>query len=327
MTPAPSGSRPGAGPPISPRDLLVSAAATAGVAADRAGVRIKSLETIEQMAAACRLLEQVWGVREGQAFDVQPHLLRALGHGGNYLVGAYRTADDDLVGASAAFFTEPLGAAMHSHITGVAPGAAARGVGAALKWHQRQWALERGLSTITWTFDPLIARNAYFNISRLGARPQTYYVDFYGVMDDGANRGQPSDRIEAVWDLSSASTVAAGAAAGRAPGRRDDAVDHPAAPVVDDMVASGAQVLLAAADDGRPVTTSSARHADSALIGIPCDIECLRRTDPQLALTWRYRLRATLALLMADRSWRVTGFGRDGWYLLSRDPATRRTGH
>jgi predicted GNAT superfamily acetyltransferase len=310
---------------LSPRELLVSAAATAAAAADQARVQIRSLDTVEQMTAACRLLEQVWGVREGQAFDVQPHLLRALGHGGNYLVGAYRRADDVLVGASAAFFTEPLGAAMHSHITGVASGDAGRGVGAALKWHQRQWALERGLTTITWTFDPLIARNAHFNISRLGARPQTYYVDFYGVMDDGANRGQPSDRIETVWDLSSAATVAAGRFVRKADGS-GAAVDRTSGPVVDEMLASGAQVLLAVGDDGQPVTVSSGRDADLALVAIPRDVEALRRTDPQLALHWRYRLRATLALLMADRSWRVTGFVRDGWYVLSRESAPRRTG-
>ena len=291
----------------STRDLLISAAATAGAAADRAGIRLRPLETLAQMTAACRLLEQVWGIREGQQFDVRPHLMRALGHGGNYLVGAYRVADAELVGASAGFFTEPLGTSMHSHITGVLPGDAGRGVGAALKWHQRQWALERGLNSITWTFDPLIARDAHFNISRLGARPHTYYVDFYGVMDDGANRGQPSDRIEAVWDLSAAATLDAAAGYSQSAG-----------PDIDALLRTGATVLLSVGGDGRPVTAGSARQAVRVLVGIPRDIESLRRTDPELALTWRYRLRATLALLMADSSWRVTGFARGGWYLLSR---------
>ncbi len=101
----------------------------AATTADRAGVDIRPLETLEQMTAACAVLEQVWGVEPGAVFDVQPHLLRALGHGGNYLVGAYPLGSGELVGASSAFFTEPLGAAMHSHITGVLPGTAGRGVG------------------------------------------------------------------------------------------------------------------------------------------------------------------------------------------------------
>ncbi len=295
------------------RDLLISAAATAGAAADRAGVGVRPLETIEQMTVACRLLEQVWGIRDGQPFDVQPHLLRALGHGGNYLMGAYRTVDDRLVGASAAFFTEPLGASMHSHITGVLPGAAGRGVGGALKWHQRQWALERGLSTVTWTFDPLIARNAHFNISRLGARPLTYFVDFYGVMDDGANRGQPSDRIEAVWDLSAPWTVEASRRSGAGRSGR------PAGADLDTLVRAGASKLLSVGEDGRPVVGGNARGSAWALVGIPRDIENVRRSDPRVALAWRFQLRATLALLMADSAWHIVGFAQDGWYLLSRE--------
>ena len=152
------------------RDLLTQAGRAAAAAAAGAGVQVRPLETLEQMTAACVVFDRVWDIGPDEVSEVQPALLRALGHGGNYLFGAYRVDTGELVGASVAFFTEPLGAAMHSHITGVLPGTAGRGVGAALKWHQRQWALERGLSRITWTYDPLIARNSYFNLTRLGAR-------------------------------------------------------------------------------------------------------------------------------------------------------------
>lgn len=315
MTTAHSGSSARSSVVLNTRDLLISAAATAGAAADRAGVVVRPLKTLEQMTTACRLLEQVWGIRAGEPFDVQPHLLRALGHGGNYLVGAYRVDDGQLVGASSGFFTEPLGASMHSHITGVLPGIAGRGVGRALKWHQRQWALERGLSSITWTFDPLIARNAHFNISRLGARPHAYFVDFYGVMNDGPNRGQPSDRVEAVWDLSAASTMDA------ADDRQEQADSDP-----DELLASGASVLLSVGDDGLPVAGGNARHARHALIGIPRDIEGMRGSHPELALAWRYELRAAMALSMVDSAWCVTGFARSGWYVLSREPTALRIG-
>ncbi|MGS0687601.1 GNAT family N-acetyltransferase [Nakamurella sp. GG22] len=298
------------------RELLIGAATTASATADRAGITVRPLETLEQMTAACALLGRVWGIGPGQAFDLQPHLLRALGHGGNYLVGAYRTADDRLVGASAAFFTEPLGAAMHSHITGVIPGDAGRGVGAALKWHQRQWALERGLTRITWTFDPLIARNCFFNITRLGARPETYFVDFYGAMEDAFNKGQPSDRIEVVWHLGSATTLDAESVA------RQGAVgsDPVIGPHVPGARAGGAAVLLSVGPDGGPAAGRGPGDVETALIGIPADIERVRRTEPGLALRWRYELRAALAFLMADRCWTVTGFTRDGWYLLERTP-------
>jgi len=299
------------------RDALAEAARTAAATAARAGVQLRQLETMADMTSACAVLDEVWGIAPGAVSEIQPPLLRALGHGGNYLVGAYReggavSAGGGLVGASVAFFTEPLGAAMHSHITGVLGGTAGTGVGSALKWHQRQWALERGLSRITWTFDPLIARNAYFNLTRLGARPETYFVDFYGAMDDGPNRGQPTDRMQVGWDLTAAATVEAGHSA------RLDAKGG-SGPDVREAREAGAAVLLSVGADGRPVTgRSEVDRQDSVLLGIPADIEALRRSDPSSALAWRYELRAALALLMADRSWHVTGFARSGWYLLRR---------
>ena len=65
------------------------------------------------------------------------------------------------------------------------------------------WALEHGLDTITWTYDPLIRRNAYFNIAKLGAVPVSYHVDFYGEMTDAVNVGQGSDRLSVHWRLGS----------------------------------------------------------------------------------------------------------------------------
>ena len=284
----------------STRELLAHAAAVAASKAERAGVRLRPLETLEQMQAACTLLDRVWDIGPDQPSECQPHLLRALAHGGNYLAGAY-TSDNELIGASVCFFTEPLGAAMHSHITGVLPEAAGRGVGAAIKWHQRQWALERGLSRITWTFDPLIARNAYFNLSTLGVTAETYYVDFYGSMNDGPNRGQPTDRVQVGWDLPAAEPDV-----GRGSGG----------------AAVGGLVLLSVDPAGAPVSGGlPPGDAGTVLIGIPADIESMRRDDPRLALAWRQELRAALALLMADTSWQVSGFDRDGWYVLNRRPS------
>ena len=54
---------------------------------------------------------------------------------------------------------------------------------------------------MTWTFDPLVRRNAWFNIARLGARPAEYLVDFYGPMTDAINAGDPSDRLLMVWEV------------------------------------------------------------------------------------------------------------------------------
>lgn len=70
-----------------------------------------------------------------------------------------------------------------------------------LKQHQRAWAFARDVGHITWTFDPLIARNAHFNLRVLGARVTEYLVNHYGEMDDGINRGDESDRVMVSWAL------------------------------------------------------------------------------------------------------------------------------
>ena len=294
------------------RDLLTQAGRAAAAAAAGAGVQVRPLETLEQMTAACVVFDRVWDIGPDEVSEVQPALLRALGHGGNYLFGAYRVDTGELVGASVAFFTEPLGAAMHSHITGVLGEAAGTGVGGALKWHQRQWALERGLTRVTWTFDPLIARNAYFNLTRLGARAEIYFVDFYGPLDDGPNRGQPTDRAEVVWDLSSGPAVDAGRVA-------REGLHGGAGFDVDALLHAGTPVRLRVGPSGEPVPGESPAPGDRAvLVGIPTDIEAVRRTDPATALAWRVQLRAALSSLMVGTAWQITGFARSGWYLLER---------
>jgi GNAT superfamily N-acetyltransferase len=136
-----------------------------------------------------------------------PNLLRALAHVGNYAVGLYAVPTEGdpsaerMIGASVGFFAAPDDRSLHSHITGIVGDHRGRGLGRLLKQHQREWALARGVHRITWTFDPLVARNASFNLRVLGARVGEYYVDHYGAMDDGVNRGDESDRIFAVWDL------------------------------------------------------------------------------------------------------------------------------
>jgi predicted GNAT superfamily acetyltransferase len=160
------------------------------------GIDIRPLETVEQVFAASAVLGRVWG---GDRSGMPPNLLRALAHSGNYAVGLY--AGDELVGASVAFFAAPAARSMHSHITGVLPAWQSQGLGRVLKQHQREWALAREVGHVTWTFDPLVARNAHFNLRVLGARVTEYLVDHYGPMDDGVNRGDESDRIMVSWAL------------------------------------------------------------------------------------------------------------------------------
>jgi predicted GNAT superfamily acetyltransferase len=157
---------------------------------------IRALSSVDEVFAASAVLAEVWG---GDTAGMPPNLLRALAHSGNYAVGLWQ--GERMVGASVAFFAAPAARSMHSHITGVLPGLQSKGLGRLLKQHQREWALARDVGHITWTFDPLVARNAHFNLRVLGARVTEYLVNHYGPMDDGVNRGDETDRIMVSWAL------------------------------------------------------------------------------------------------------------------------------
>ncbi|GAA2810166.1 hypothetical protein GCM10010522_30070 [Kribbella solani] len=274
------------------------------MAAD-AGVELRLLETVAEFDAASRLLDGIWKPTDGSQQMPVEHL-RALTHAGNYAAGAY--VGEELVATSVGYFGPPDERYLHSHITGVAEKAQGRGAGYALKLHQRAWALKAGVRTITWTFDPVVRRNAHFNLSKLGARPAEYYVDFYGEVGDLINAGQGSDRLLAAWDLGSERVRAA---LGEIP---DDVGG--ASPALDDrsgLCAVGAAEggpVLAAADDRR--------SAPYVVVETPPDIEALRRHDPHAAFAWRLALRAALADLIGSRA-RFVGLSPNGSYHFERN--------
>lgn len=172
--------------------------ADARLAEQRSGIAIRELDDMRSLAAVQRLYEAVW--RTGPAgTPVTADLLRALAKSGNPVFGAFD--GDELLGACFGFCSPPDTANFHSHIAGVTASAQGRSIGLALKLRQRAWALGRGMRSMTWTFDPLIRRNAVFNLAKLGAEPVEYLTDFYGQMDDDVNRGDASDRLLVRWHL------------------------------------------------------------------------------------------------------------------------------
>lgn len=162
------------------------------------GVVVRNLGELNELAEIDPLFVSVWGAGIP---TLGVELLRALSHEGGYVAGAYWQSG--LVGASIGFLGQHRGRlSLHSHATGVSPEARGLNVGRALKLHQRDWAAARGVEVITWTFDPVVRRNAWFNIGRLGARPVEYLVDFYGPMSDAINAGDASDRLLMAWEVS-----------------------------------------------------------------------------------------------------------------------------
>ncbi|MDN4477015.1 hypothetical protein QQX10_03305 [Demequina sp. SYSU T00039] len=260
------------------------AIAQARDAATAAGVAVRPL-TLEECGTAAALLAGLWGVP-----PVGLPVLVALHHTGHYVAGAFVGAD--LVGVCVGIVS-PGDVGLHSHVTGVLPELAGHGVGAAIKLHQRAWCLERGIETIRWTFDPLVAGNAWFNFGRLGVTLERYVVDFYGETRGGTRPELGRDRVLVAWDLTRA----------RGP-----------------VAVSGEELplLLAADADGRPQVRTAPPDVPEAAIAVPRHIERIREEDPELRLAWRVALRETLTAALAD-GWRVTGFSRDGRYLLARD--------
>jgi predicted GNAT superfamily acetyltransferase len=159
---------------------------------------IRDLDTVELIIDAQGLLDSIRGPQR----VIDAGTLRALQQSGNYVVGLFDGEGDEerMVGASIAFFGEPGRRAMHSHITALIPEYRGRGWGRELKEHQRQWAFSRDVGRITWTFDPLVARNAHFFLTILGARVTGYSVNRYGIFG-GGDAGDESDRLDVEWAL------------------------------------------------------------------------------------------------------------------------------
>jgi len=275
---------------------LEGAVQVADAAAQAAGVTVHSLTDLADLERVVELLSGIWGRSANPPMTLE--LLRAFTKAGNYVGGAFE--DGRLVGACVGFFHAPNEDTLHSHIAGVSRDVAGRSIGFALKLHQRAWALSHGVAEIAWTFDPLVARNAYFNLAKLGARPTEYLTNFYGAMSDDLNGADDSDRLLVRWRLLDPRVALACAGGGRGA-------------VADDELAAGARVALGIAAGALP--DQGRLDGATSLVAVPHDIERLRVTDPQLAWRWRSAVRHTLSTLVA-RGGRIDGFDKAGWYVV-----------
>lgn len=263
-------------------------------------IAVRPLATVEEFTWLEGLQKRVWGFVDGDTVPL--HVLVAVAHNGGAVLGAFdaeREGPERLVGMAFGFDGEDrLGPKHHSHQLGVDPRARNTGLGARLKWAQRRHVLERGRERVTWTFDPLMASNAWFNLRTLGGEASRYIVDVYGQIRDELNRGLPTDRLIVDWWLHDAGV------ASRAEGRRPPSPDGPPPP----------DVLLTAPHGDGPHRRPERRvtpDAQRVRLEIPSDLLRLKRDDPPLAAAWRAASREAFLDLFA-RGFVACDVARDG---------------
>ncbi len=155
-------------------------------------IDVRELKFPGEFAQAERVQKSAWGM--GDLMVTPKEIMIAMATNGGLALGAFK--GEEMVGMNIAFPGYGSGKSyLYSHMTGVAREYQSKGIGSLLKKRQKEIARERGFDLAAWTFDPLIARNAYFNFSKLGVISRVYFLDYYGPMNDSINSGLETDRF------------------------------------------------------------------------------------------------------------------------------------
>ena len=278
---------------------------------------IKLLESPEDMSLVEDLQRAVW---HGSETDVVPaHIFITAIHNGGLVIGAF--LGEELVGFVFGFpgldFTPDGPRPKHcSHMMGIKPGQRDSGVGFALKRAQWQMVRRQGIDHITWTYDPLLSRNAYLNIAKLGAVCNTYRRSEYGDMRDGLNAGLPSDRFQVDWWVNTRRVERRLSKRARRPLRLEDFSKAELQPLYTPQV--NASNLLQPPEHFAPL------EGRLLLTEIPSDFGALKEGDFALARDWRFFSREVFETAFA-RGYIVTDFVHEGtrsFYVLADGEST-----
>jgi predicted GNAT superfamily acetyltransferase len=278
---------------------------------------IRILESPEDMTAVEELQRAVW---PGSETDVVPaHVFITAVHNGGLVVGAF--TGDQLIGFVFGFpgieFTPDGPRPKHcSHMMGIHPDQRDSGIGFALKRAQWQMVRHQGLDHITWTYDPLLSRNAYLNIAKLGAVCSTYRRSEYGDMRDGLNAGLPSDRFQVDWWINTRRVERRLSKRARRPLKLDNFSEAALQPLY--SLHSQAGVW------SRPPEHFSPLEGKLALAEIPSNFGALKDADFSLARDWRFFSRELFETAFAG-GYIVTDFVYDqsrSFYVLAHGEST-----
>lgn len=251
---------------------------------------IRPFRTIDEFRECVDLQEETWG--HGFSERVAPAILKVAQILGGVSAGAY-DAHGSLVGFVFGMTGVRDGEVVHwSDMLAVRRGLRDSGLGARLKAYQRDVLLERGITRMYWTFDPLQSRNAYLNFAKLGIVVREYARDMYGQTDSPLHRGIGTDRFIALW-LMDNPRVARRLAGDE---RGADSAVLANVPAVLDETGQG--------DTPAPGGVLLGSEAPVVRVAIPADISAIMSDSMDAAVAWREATRAALTHYM-DRGYEV----------------------
>ncbi len=268
---------------------------------DPTAVTIRPLENRQDYEACVRLQREIWG--EDFRDVVPATILMVSQRVGGIAAGAFDERTKLLGFVFGLSGVRDDRRAHWSDMLAVRPDAREQGIGTRLKRFQREQLLEHGIEAAFWSYDPLVARNAHFNINRLGAVPIEYVADMYGDTGSTLHRGLDTDRLVVRWPLSDSAMTRR--LRGH-PSELGETVNQ--APIIEPTAVGAQSVKLP--------------DAPWVRIAVPTDIDTVKRQTPEVAQAWQLAVRLAFESYLA-RGYRVAGFcrttgSRYPWYALNR---------
>jgi predicted GNAT superfamily acetyltransferase len=256
-------------------------------------ITIRRVATLPEYDECVVIERETWG---SQFAEVVPSTILRIAQEVGGVTAAAFAPDGSMLGFVFGITGVRDGELAHwSDMLAVRVGARDMGLGKKLKTYQRDLLLEIGVRKMYWTYDPLVARNAYLNLMQLGARVVEYRTNFYGDDTGSVMHGAlGTDRFIVAWQLD-----------GETPrGENLDTVEWGSTPLIN-------EVLPATLPDDARVR-----------IAIPNDIFAVLDADAKRAAQWRETTRIAFTTYL-NRGYSVLGFlrGNDaepGTYLLAR---------
>jgi len=267
---------------------------------------IREIDSISEMKTLEQLQKDVWGWDDLDTMPLMNFIVTR--EVGGVLIGAFD--GEKPVGFCFGFVGSHNGRIIfHSHMLAVLPQFREHGIGHKLKLAQREHALAKGFTCITWTFDPLQSPNAYLNFTKLGVVANDYRINFYGEKTSSAlHRFIGTDRLWVNWVLESERVRKRLKCGADVEPSREELEKHVS--------------LVKMAPDGSPRTRALVDR-DYLLIDVPGDISVLQQQNPELAIAWRNATRAAFtdaleAGYTVEEFYRIEREGQSaGCYLLS----------